>query len=348
MLLPTTATAVWVALIISLICWGSWTVFFKSAKKARFEFFAYDFGFGVVLAAIVAAYTFGSWNSSELTFQDNFILVSFRRIFAGFATGVVVNLANILLLAAVAVGGMSVAFPIAFGVAWAVLEIWAYFAGSGVNPALGLGGAVTVLIAVVLSIVAHSWNLQAKYAAAEAAPDRTKPVRKQSAAKAAILAILSGLVYAGFFLLIDRTTETEIGLSAYSVALVMSAGIFLSSLLIIPFFLNFPVRGQPLTVRRYFKIEKSHHLLGLLGGMVWTAGLIAGLTTEGIPENITLRPEATFMLMRSIPLVAALWGLLVWRETASSTTRVHMMTAAMFVLLLAGIGMMAVAPVYGR
>lgn len=348
MLLPSTATAVWVALIFSLICWGSWTVFFKSAKKARFEFFAYDFGFGVILAAVLAAYTLGNWDTSDLTFQDNFILVSRRRILAGFGCGVVVNFANILLLAAVAVGGMSVAFPVAFGVAWAALGIWAYFAGSGVNPALGIGGAVTVLIAVVLSIIAHSWNLQAKYAAAEAAPDRTKPVRKQSAAKAAVLAILSGLVYGGFFLLLDRTTETEIGLSAYSVALVMSAGVFLSSILIVPFFLNFPVKGQPLNVRRYFKIEKRHHLLGLLAGVVWTAGLIAGLTPDGLPASITPRPEAVYMVARSIPLVAALWGLLVWRETAGSTTRVHMMTAAMFVLLLAGMGMMAMAPVYGR
>lgn len=348
MLLPSTATAVWVVLIVSLICWSSWIVFFKSAKKARFEFFAYDFGFGAVLAAVIAAFTLGSWNSSELTFQDNFILVSFRRIVAGVGAGTVVNLANVFLLAAVAVGGMSAVFPIAFGIAWAALGIWMYFTQPGVNPVLGLGGAALAFAAAVSAIAAHSANLQARRAAADAAalanPDaRAKPVRRHSAAKAAALAILAGLVYAVSFPLLDRVAETDIGLSAYSAALTISAGVFFSNLVILPFFLNFPVRGQPMSVRQYFKVERIHHLLGLLGGAVWTAGVIAGLAPKDAPVGI-VSPQAMDILMGSIPLVGALWGLLVWRETAGSGARVHALTAATLVLLLAGIGMMAMAP----
>jgi glucose uptake protein len=347
-LLPGTATAVWLALIGVLICWGSWASLFKSASKARFEFFAYDFSFGVVLASVIAAFTLGSWNNSDLTFQDNFVLISGRKLIVAFGSGLVFGIANILLLGSVSVGGMTVAFPIAFGIAWAILGVWNSMYQPDVNRMPAFGGAATVLIAIVVNIMAYRWYLAGLQAKDVQSDPRKNPPRSGKGAKAVGLAFFSGLLLAVFFPLLGRATVLDAGLAPYGAALVISAGVVCSSILFIPFFLNFPVKGQALTVRRYFKIEKRQHLYGLIGGMVWTAGLLAVLSTDALPSAIQIPPVAAYMLVHSAPVLAALWGLLVWRETAGASTRVHMMTAAMLVLLLMGMGMIASAPVYGN
>src|SRR4051794_25614456 len=112
MLLPTTATAVLITLIISLIGWGSWASLFKAAKKARFELFYYDFVWGTLLGSVIFAFVLGNWDPKDLTFQDNWILTGYRKLVWGFGSGIIFNLANILLLAGVSVSGMTVSFPI--------------------------------------------------------------------------------------------------------------------------------------------------------------------------------------------------------------------------------------------
>lgn len=347
MLLPTTATAVWAALILSLICWGSWAVLFKAAKKARFEFFAYDFTLGVVLASIVAAFTLGSWDNRELTFQDNFVLIGVRKMIVAIAAGLAFGMANATLLGSIAISGMVLSFPVAFSIAWAILAVWVVTTQPSVNSLLSIGGAVTALIAAILSGIAYSWYVSSQKAI-EALTDPRKSAPPGRTAKAIALAVLSGICFAGFFLLLARATSSESGLAPYGAALVVSAGIFAINLLILPVFLNFPLKGQPLRVSRYFKIEKRHHILGILAGVIWAAGLLSGLTADNLPTDIQVSPLTAYMVSRSIPIIAMFWGLFVWREMSGAPARVNAMMAAVFVLLMVGMGMIGVAPVYGR
>lgn len=346
MLLPASATAALVALVVCLAGWGSWAVLFKAAKKARFEYFAYDFSWGVALTAVVAAFTLGSWDSSELTFQDNFLLTGLRKMAWVVAAGLVFNLANILLLGSVAVSGMAVGFPIAFGMAWAVVSAATYFLLPDVNPALAFGGSAVLLCAVLAGAAAYHWFQQEReFRAAEAfkVDPRGRPAPpKFSSAKALALAGLAGVFFSLYFPLIEQGTSGESGVSAYGAALLMAGGIFGSSIVYVPFFLNFPVKGKPVTVRQYFKVEGKHHLLGVLGGAVWCAGLLGGLVA--LDGAARLAPMVETGLLRGAPLLAALWGILVWGEYKLASTRVQAMLGAMMVLMLVGIGLMAVAP----
>ncbi|MEP6962140.1 MAG: hypothetical protein ABI995_08680, partial [Acidobacteriota bacterium] len=162
-----------------------------------------------------------------------------------------------------------------------------------------------------------------------------------------ILATIAGLFYGLFFPTLDQAVTGDNALSAYGAVLLVAVGIFGSSIVIVPFFLNFPVQGAPLELRRYFKMPLMQHVWGVGSGIVWAIGLWAGLLDLGLPAAIQPTPVVTYMLTHAAPLVAALWGILVWREFAGSVTRVNMMLAAMFVLLLAGLGLIAAAPTFG-
>src|ERR1700681_2467680 len=128
MILPTTSQAVLLVLILGLFCWGSWANTQKLAGKWRFELFYYDYSLGVLLCAVAAAFTLGSMNTKELTFQDNFLITGYRNMAFGVAAGMVFNLANLLLVAAISISGMSIAFPLTVGVALIFGIFWNFVA----------------------------------------------------------------------------------------------------------------------------------------------------------------------------------------------------------------------------
>jgi hypothetical protein len=79
MILPTTY---WVALllaILSMICWGSWANTFKLTGKWRFELFYFDYSFGLLLFAAIAAATLGQLGT-ELSFSDNIVIAGKRQL----------------------------------------------------------------------------------------------------------------------------------------------------------------------------------------------------------------------------------------------------------------------------
>lgn len=353
MLLPTTATAVLVALIISLIGWGSWVCFYKATRRIRFEYLAYDFTWGVILAAGAAAFTLGIWDSKELTFQDNYLLAGLRKMAWAAGSGIIFNLANMLLWGATSVSKISVAFPVAFGVAWATGSVWEFSVRPDVNPMLAFGGAFVVIVAAILSFVAYKWYLddEAHEAIKALSADpraKATPAPVDTSTKGFVLAILAGLVFGGFFPALQEATTGDNGVASYGAALILAGGVFGSSIVFVPFFLNFPVRGKPLAVRQYLQLERRQHVVGVIAGMVWMVGLIAGLVTVGVPAAIYPNPTVVYLLQHSGFLLSAAFGLLLYRELPEAPVKVHALMAAMFVLMLTGMGMIAVAPVYGK
>ncbi len=155
MLIPQTYAGALILIILSMICWGSWANTFKLAGKWRFELFYYDYSLGVLLAAIIAAYTFGSMGD-ELSFSDNMIVAGKRNMAYALAGGVVFNLANMLLVAAISVAGLAVAFPIGIGLALVVGVVWNYFLNPQGNPILLTAGVVLVVGAIIVDALAYA------------------------------------------------------------------------------------------------------------------------------------------------------------------------------------------------
>jgi glucose uptake protein len=178
MILPTTYLAALLLLILSMICWGSWANTQKLVGKWRFELFYYDYSLGVIICAVIAAYTFGAANPQDLTFSDNFLIAGYRKIAYGVAGGAVFNLANMLLVAAIAISGLAVAFPIAIGLALVIGVIWNYALNPQGNAMLLFGGAALIIAAIVVDAVAYSGHTATQFARTKAGRE-IDPATKQ-------------------------------------------------------------------------------------------------------------------------------------------------------------------------
>jgi glucose uptake protein len=351
MILPSTTLAGLLLLILTLFCWGSWANSQRLVFKWRFELFYYDFALGMAACAVIAAYTLGSLNTQELTVSDNMMIAGYRKMAYAVGAGVIVNLAYMLLVAAISLSGMAVAFPLSFGVALIVTSLTNFIGNPQSNNALLLfGGLVLVLLAVLVNCIAYRSHVDALALVSKGGPildPRTKlPVRTPIAARGILLSILAGIPLGFFLPVLDSSRTGDNGVGPYGLAMLIGAGMFFSTLIYVPFFINFPVQGDPMQVRDYFKGAKKQHFWGIFAGFIWSVGLIAALVEGAVPPALQTSPALANGLIQGAPIVAALWGLLAWREFKGSTQGVKMLMLAMIVTYLAGLTLVSLAPVY--
>jgi glucose uptake protein len=354
MILPTTYLSALLLLIASMLCWGSWANTQKLAGKWRFELFYYDYSIGVLLCALIAAFTLGQLAPKELTFTDNFLIASKRQMAWGVGAGVVFNLANMLLVAAISVSGMAVAFPIAIGLALVIGVVWNHLLNPQGSPILLFGGVSLVLVAILVDAFAYSAYTDAKrQAAVKAATLQPDPRIKKfapsgpGAGRGILLSIFGGILMGVFYPMVEMSREGDSGVSPYGIGILFAAGVLVSSLFYIPFFLTFPVSGPPVEVRQYLAGTKGQHLLGLSGGVIWMAGALCNFAAASTPPSVHVGPAVSYALGQGATLVSALWGLLVWHEFKGAAFSVKLLLFGMIVLFLTGLGMISIAPLYG-
>jgi glucose uptake protein len=351
MILPSTTLASLLLVILTLVCWGSWATSQRLVFKWRFELFYYDFTLGMAVCFLIAAFTLGSMNQQELTVSDNMMIAGYRKMAYGIAAGIIVNLAYMLLAAAVSLSGMAVAFPLAFGVGLIVTSVVNFIGNPQASNALLLfGGLVLVSVAVLVDIVAYRSHLDALAAASKTGPmldPRTKlPVRTPIAARGILLSILGGIALGFFLPVVDMSRTGDNGVGPYGLAALIGTGMFFSTLLYVPFFINFPVQGEPIQVRDFFKGAKSQHLWGIFGGILWAVGLLAALVEGAVPPAFQANPAVAAALIQGAPIIAALWGLLALREFKGASQGVKSLMLGMIVVYVAGLAMVSLAPVY--
>jgi glucose uptake protein len=318
------------------------------AGKWRFEYFYCDFVLGILLSAGIAALLLGSAHPQDLTFQDNLLLTGYRKMAWALGSGVVLNIGTLLLLAAVTVSGMSVAFPLTLGVALVIGTVWDFAYAAEASRTLTLSGVILLLGAVIVIALAHVWRSQEQQEAAQTAvraDPRLKPKRAKSpgAALAIILAIFGGIVLGAFPQVLAQATSEENGLSPYSAVLFLAVGAFVTAPFFVLFFTTFPVAGAAGSPRGYLGGSKKQHLMGVTGGILWGAGMLSSLLMAAGPREAPPGALIQYVLSHGAVLVAAAWGLLAWREFRGASYRVHMLVAGMLVLLLAGLGVAAFA-----
>ena len=356
MILPTTYGVALLLTIFTMLCWGSWANTFKLAGQWRFELFYYDYAVGVVIMATIAALTFGSMGDSSLTFVDNMMVAGNRKIVYGFAAGIVFNLANMLLVAAIAVAGMAVAFPVGIGLALVVGVIWNYFLNPQGHPVL-LGTGVAIVVGAII-VDAIAYQLHASHRARETAAasasrgseKKVRRVRKKSAAKGIILSLICGVLMGSFYPLVEMGKEGEVGfgLGPYSIAFVFAIGVFISTFIFNIYFLNLPIQGKPIPITAYFTGSFRQHFLGIAGGLIWCAGAIANFVAASSPKEVQVGPAVSYAIGQGATMVSALWGLLVWKEFAGASQRVRLLLAVMLILFVVGLALISMAPLFAK
>jgi glucose uptake protein len=338
MVLPTTYSSTLLLLLISMICWGSWANALKmTGDRWRFELFYFDYSAGVLLASIVAAFTFGMMGS-DMTFQDRMLVAGHLKEAYVVAGGVVFNLANILLVGAIGLAGMAVAFPVGIGLALIIGVVWNYILNPQGNPALLFAGLALVVVAIIVDAVAHR------------ARDRAagKDGRKKSATKGLVISIVSGILMGTFYPLVVKGMGGDLGLGPYAAALFFSLGVFVSTFFFNIFFMNVPIEGSPVRLNAYFQGSARLHLIGIAGGAIWAVGAITNFVGASAPEQVNVGPAISLAIGQCATLISVLWGLFVWKEFSNSPAAVKRLVTIIIVLFAAGLALLSLAPVIGK
>jgi glucose uptake protein len=350
MILPGSYALSLAILLLSMLCWGSWANTFKMSGKWRFELFYFDFAIGLAVAALIAAFTFGSMGWDGFSFLDDVRNAGKREDLYAFLAGCIFNLANMLLVGAIALAGMAMAFPIGIGLALVIGVIWSYALNPVGNAAFLGSGCVLVLGAVVVNALAYKSYADFRYQlAVDAAQSgaRSRAPKKRPAGKGIVIAILSGILMGSFYPLVSMSGESEIGLGPYSIAVIFAIGVVASTFVYNLFFMNLPLRGEPVDFSAYFQGTLKQHGLGLAGGALWSIGAIANFVAARAEGSAQVGPAASYALGQGATLVSALWGLLVWKEFAGARSKVRMMISAMLLLFVLGLAAVSVAPIFG-
>ena len=338
----------WIIAIVSLLCLGSWANTLKLAGKWRFEYYYYDFVIGILVCAGVAALALGSGRAQELTFQDNLLLVGKRQMAWAVGSGVMLNLGTLLLLASMAIAGMSVAFPLTLGVALVIGAIWDFTITAQANMPLTLMGVALLLAGVILAGLAYIRFLRVQRDAAQKAltPDpraKSKRAKPPGATLVIVLSAVAGIALSLFPRILDQATLGDNSLSPYGTLLLLSAGALLSSPFFVLFFTTFPVVKTAGMPSGYLAGSGKQHLLGLAGGILWGTGMLTSLMAEIAPQDARPTALIAYLLSHGPVVLAAIWGLLAWQEFRGGGERVRMLATGMVVVLLAGLGLVAYA-----
>lgn len=319
-----------VCLVFSMICWGSWANTQKMAAKTwRFELFYMDFIWGVLLTALVAALTLGSFGSEGRTFLQDMAQADSSSIGYAVLGGVVWNLGTLLLVAAMAVAGMSVGFPIGGGIAW-VLGILFNFILVVLDKGQPEGNVVMLFVGVAFIIAAILFSMLSYR--------RLAQEQKKKSTKGIVISICAGLTIAFFYGLVVKSLDNTYvtggtgTLTPFTGVFFFAVGAFLSTPIFNYFAMRHPVQGERVAMKDYFKGSFWTHATGVLGGIIWMSGMVVSFMAAGVTN-----PAISYALSNGAPVVALLWGVFVWKEFQNAPKGTNRLLAAMFALFLVGL-----------
>jgi len=298
-------------MITSAICWGSWANTYKGVKNYRFELFYWDYAVGIFLVSLILALTMGSTGHDANSFVNNVHSADTSNIVYALIGGAWFNLANLLLVAAIDMAGLAVAFPISIGIALVVGVVLTYVQQPKGNLTLLALGVGCALLAVILDGKAYG-NL----------PTAGRTVSKKSLVTCIVSGVLMGL-WAPF---VTHSMTRGNTLGPYSVAVFLTLGALLSCSIWNIYFMKRPLVGEPVSFSGFFRGPLSGHLLGLLGGFIWGTGTVFNLVAASF-TGVAI----SYAIGQSAPMVAALWGILAWKEFDGSGSRAKLYLALMFV-----------------
>jgi glucose uptake protein len=325
------AVAVFLA-FITMLCWGSWANTQKLAtKKWPFQLFYWDYAIGVLLLSLLLAFTAGSIGTEGRSFVADLCQADASALWSAFLGGVVFNIANLLLVAAIAIAGMAVAFPIGIGLALALGVIVNYIATPLGNPVILFVGVAFVVVAIVLDAMAY----------------KKLPGQTESPTKGILVSLLAGLLM-GFFYrfvaasMVSDFVNPEAGrLTPYTASVIFALGLLISNFLWNSIFMYKPLAGERVTYKDYLKSgDTKLHFIGILGGAIWSLGFTV---------NIIAAEQAGFAISYGLgqgaTMVAALWGVFIWKEF-SGAKGVKGLLTAMFLFFAVGLTLIIAARLY--
>lgn len=318
---------------ITMLCWGSWGNTQKLAGKTwRYELFYWDYVIGMFLFALVIAFTMGSVGSQGRPFIQDIVQADMSNVGSTILGGVIFNISNILLAASVSLAGISVAFPLGVGLALVIGAIVNYVGAPKGDPVILFLGVAFIVFAIICNGIASG---KAHKSAEKGNANR----------KGIILAITAGVVMAFFYRFVAAAMDlnnfenpAQGMLTPYSAIVVFSFGVLLSNFIFNTYAMKRPFVGAPVSYKEYFHGKFSTHLVGILGGIIWCIGTAFSYIAAG-----KAGAAISYALGQGAPMIAAIWGIFIWKEFKGSSSRVNVLLALMFLLFVVGLGLIILA-----
>ena len=299
--------------VITMLGWGSWANTQKLAGKTEwpFELYYWDYALGVFLFSILFMVAFGGAGAIA-----NLGAAGSGAIWGALLSGAIFNVSNILLVVAIDAAGMSVAFPVGVGLALVIGTVTSYLQAPKGNPAALAGGVVLVILAMILSAIAYS---------------KLPRAAGRGWARGVAFAVVAGALMGFFYPRLVRTISPGFNsgviqpgfLSPYTALFLFAIGLLLSNLVVNTVFMK--AGGK--TYREYFGGTSKLHALGVLGGAIWMLALSLNVIASGVAG-----PAISYALGQGATLVAAIWGVLIWKEFRAAPSG----TAPFLYLMFAG------------
>jgi len=320
---------------ITMLCWGSWANTQKIAAKSwRFELFYWDYVLGMLLFSLLFGLTFGSSGAKGMSFAASISQASVSSIVNPIIGGVIFNLSNILLVAAISIAGLAIAFPVGVGLCMVLGVIINYIATPKGNPVFLFIGMGIVLVAIIIDAIAYK---------------KLAIIKKKTPTQGIALSVVAGFLMAWFFRFIASAIASdpentgagmaEAGkLTPYAAFFFFSIGVLVSNFLFNTYLMKKPIEGAPVSFKQYFNGNFRSHLSGIIGGMVWALGTCLSLLAANKAGY-----AISFGLGQCATMIGALWGVFIWKEFKGANKSVNWLLAMMFLLFTAGLALIIIA-----
>jgi glucose uptake protein len=319
-------------MILSMLCWGSWANTLKLCPRYRFQLFYWDYAIGLALAALALGLTAGSLGHSGPTLLADLPATAPILILYAVIGGAVFNVANLLLVAAIDVAGLAVAFPVGIGLALVIGAISNYVIKPEGNPLLLFGGVALVAVAIVLDAMAYR---------------KREATAKATTARGLIISLAAGVLMGGFYPFVAKSLNGVPGAPSpgpYAVSVFFAIGLLISNIPANWLLMIKPLDGKPrVNGADYFRAPIGWHLAGILGGAIWCVGGVSNFVASGAH---LVGPAVSYTIGQGATMVSACWGVFVWREFAGAPRSARILLVFMFLVFLLGLGSVAVAPLY--
>jgi len=333
MFLPETYAVTLALMILSMLCWGSWANTLKLCPNFRFQLFYWDYSLGLFLASILLGLSAGSTGHAGSAFMGAVVGTSPERLIWAFCGGVLFNVANLLLVAAIDVAGLAVAFPVGIGLALVVGAVSSYLVSPAGNPLLLFGGVALVALAIIVDALAYR---------------KRERTAKATTTRGILLSLVAGVLMGSFYPLVARAmrgpVEPGVSPGPYAIAFFFAIGVVISTVPANLLLMAKPLDGKArVKGKDYWQAPIAWHIAGIFGGAIWCVGAVANFVASGAH---LVGPAVSYSIGQGATMVSALWGVFVWREFAGAPRAAHLLLVLMFVFFLLGLGAVALAPLY--
>ena len=306
-------------MIISMLCWGSWANTIKLCPQYRFQLFYWDYVIGLILGTLVWGLTLGALGNTGRPFLQDISASDLHHIGLAVIGGIIFNVANLLLVAAIDIAGLAVAFPVGIGLALVVGAVSSYILAPAGNPLMLFGGIALVVTAIVLDAAAY----------------RLREAERQSiSVNGVVLSLVAGLLMGCFYPFVSRAMSGAGAPGPYATSFFFALGVGVCALVANSILMRRPLDGKPpVSMNGYTSAPGIWHVWGILGGMIWCTG--GGAQFRRLPLQHR-RARSLLSIGQGATMISAAWGVFIWHEFSTAPSRAKTLLVWMFAVFLCG------------